>query len=216
MQLGVDKLGTAERAWMANLGIGQTQAAEILEAYNKQVGRKVVAGDLPYANHELWPTKIGDTFRSALANESNNQIVTPQLGDRPIFSATPVGKLLFQFRGYMMSNQARLIGRHAQLAALDETGARRVAFGSGLFGIVMMSAVIDGLKRGMSSNDADFEGFLKRWEDHPGESLYRALDRSSILGVITEGSSILDRAGGPSLSGGLQYAFGDVKSKNAA
>ncbi len=201
---------------MANLGIGQTQAAEILEAYNKQVGRKVVAGDLPYANHELWPTKIGDTFRSALANESNNQIVTPQLGDRPIFSATPVGKLLFQFRGYMMSNQARLIGRHAQLAALDETGARRVAFGSGLFGIVMMSAVIDGLKRGMSSNDADFEGFLKRWEDHPGESLYRALDRSSILGVITEGSSILDRAGGPSLSGGLQYAFGDVKSKNAA
>ena len=103
--------------------------------------------------------------------------------------------------------------RNAQLAALDETGARKVAFGAGLFGIVMMSAVIDGLKRGLSSNDADFDKFLQRWEDHPGESLYRALDRSSILGVITEGSSILDRAGGPSISGGLEYAFGDVQKQ---
>lgn len=214
VQLGIDKLGTSERAWIANLGIGPDQAAEILEAYNKQVGRKVVAGDLPYANHELWPTKAGDVFRSALANEANNVIVTPQLGDRPIFAATPVGRLLFQFRSYTMASQARLIGRHAQLAALDETGARKAAFGAGLFGLVMMSAVVDGLKRGMSSNDVDFDAFLQRWQDHPGESLYRALDRSAIIGVIAEGSSILDRAGGPSLSGGLKYAFGDLKPEH--
>lgn len=210
--VGVDKLSVPERAWMASLGIGPDQAAQIADAYAHQVGRKIVAG-IPYANHDIWPQEIGDIFRTALANESNNVVVTPQLGDRPIFASTPVGRLLFQFRGFMLANQARLLGRNAQLAVLDETGSRRIGFAAGLFGLVAMAALVDGLKRATSENEVSFDKFMKRWEEQPGESLYRALDRSSVLGVVLEASNIFGRAGGPSLQSGLEYAFGDVDKK---
>ncbi len=214
LNLGLDKLSKPERAWMASLGIGQDEAVEIAEAYSKQVGRKVVAG-IPYANHEIWPQGVGDRFRSALANEANNVIITPQLGDRPIFASTPIGRLLFQFRGFMLASQARLIGRNAQLAVLDESGERRLGFASGLFGLVFASAIIDGVKRALSSNDADFDKFITRWKEQPGESLYRSIDRANIFGVIFEGSNIVGRAGGPSIQSGLEYAFGDVGNKSS-
>ncbi len=210
-KVGYDKLGNAERAWMNSLGIGEVEAAKIKSLWEAQPEADKYRAGIAFANYESWADKkMAERFKAALANESNNVIVSPSAGDMPVFAATPYGRALFQFKSFSFANHARVLGRNIQLANLDREKALSVY--GGLAGLVMMAALVDSTKKWM--NDAGGEKFnegsaVERWTKNPGSALYDTLDRSGIFALIFEGSNILGKFGFPTIKGGFEKALGD-------
>lgn len=210
-KVGYGKLGNAERAWMNSLGIGEAEAAKIRSLWEAQPEADKYRAGIAFANYESWADKkTAERFKAALANESNNVIVSPSAGDMPVFAATPYGQALFQFKSFAFANHARVLGRNIQLANLDREKALSVY--GGLAGLVMMAALVDSTKKWM--NDAGGEKFnegsaVERWTKNPGSALYDTLDRSGVFALIFEGSNILGKFGFPTIKGGFEKALGD-------
>jgi len=86
-----------------------------------------------------------------------------------------------------------------------------------LFGLVLMSAGIDAMKRFVSNSDVEgslsdeneFQKYMDDWHNKPGQQLYNALDRAGHFGVLFEGSNIAEKLGLPSIQGGMRFATGE-------
>ena len=211
----------AERAWMLNLGINENGLAKIRAAFDGQEGSKFVDGtDLPIASFDKWTDQeAGELIRSAAFAESHNAVVTPHFSDKLRMAGTPLGRLILQFRSFMLANQMRVIGRNIQLASIDDAGSKRLGVYTGLFGLAMAGAMVDATKHMLgnttitgSSLDGDHSSFdrvVREWENAPGNALYNALDRSSMFGIVFEGSNMLDKLGLPNIRGGISNVLGD-------
>jgi hypothetical protein len=197
---GPNRISKVERAWLANLGIDAIDdLSRIKEAIEGQAEQRLAG--IPYLHHESWTDiDLQTKVKAALYNESLNTIVTPAIGDKPVFASTPTGRLLFQFKGFMLSAQSRMIARNMQLAKLDDEGSKRNAVYIGLLGLAGMQVLIDGIKRGMSENDADFAEWQDRWQKNPGASAYRVFETTGFYGPLVEGSSMIDSATGGAIS----------------
>lgn len=214
-------LSKAERAMMLNLGLNEASLARIGASFEGQAGSKWVAGtDLPIARFDEWADKeAGSLLRAAANQQSYSQVVTPHWADRLAFSESPYGKLVLQFRNFMIANQMRVIGRNVQLAAIDEAGGKRASVATALFGLAMMGAVVDATKHmlgnttisggSLDSENSSFDRVLREWEKTPGTALYNALDRTGIFGVVFEASNMAEKLGLPNIRGGMSMAAGD-------
>lgn len=106
---------------------------------------------------------------------------------------------MLQFRSFMIANQMRLIGRNMQLAQADNATALTVY--TGMFGLVMMGALIDGMKgvmsnttvtgQSLSDKQTAIQKVVDDWKGNPGKALYDALDRGGIFGPAFEGLAFL-------------------------
>jgi hypothetical protein len=153
-------------------------------------------------DHASWRDKqAAQLVRHALGEELNNQVVTPQSYDRMMFATTLQGRVLWQFRQHMISNQMRFIGRQVQLASLDMD--RAAGLSVGFVGLLTAGAMVDYLKQvsgqvGLAGNlDRNKSATERQWEEWsktPGMALYNMLDRSdAIPGIWTESANILDK-----------------------
>lgn len=214
---GYDKLTKAERAWMQSLGLGKAEMEKITRAYDGQSTDKIIGG-VAWGDHTVWKDQeAASLFRSALARESENVIVTPSLGDRPFIASAGVGKLPFQFKSYMFAAHARLWGRNAQLASIDGPfGQKAGEVYTGLLGLLFAAAVISETKKFLA--DAGKDDFtassrgLERWQKNPGSALYDTLDRTGVFGIIFEGSTVLGKIDSDlSIRSGLEVLLRDEK-----
>ena len=215
---GWSRITKAERAWLANLGIDADGLKAIKAAYEAQPGEKTSAG-IPIARFEEWDRSTADLFRRALTAESQNNVITPSFSDRPALAHNPMGRLLWQFRSHMITNQTRLIGRNIQLARIDDEGSKRLAVYTGFFGLAMMGALIDATKHMLavttatgSSLDLDRSAakrIIDEWRKTPGTALYNSLDRSGLFGPIFEASNIFEKLNLPNIRGGMSLIAGD-------
>lgn len=197
---GWDKLNKSEKAWLANLRIDGDGLKLIKDAHEAQAGDKFF-NDFPMLMHEDWGDRqAAQMVRHALGEELNNQVITPQGYDRMSFATTPQGRALWQFRQHMVSNQMRFIARQAQLASLD--GERTASLAVGFVGLVTAGALVDYLKQvsgqvgltgNLDRNKSATDRQLDEWTKTPGLALWNALDRSDTLGLIMEGSNVLDK-----------------------
>lgn len=205
------KLSKDRQAHLRLLGIGKDEADQIKKAYEAQTEKEF--GGIPFADHDNWPTEIGNIFRAAMNNDVRATIVTPGVGDKPLISHTVEGKLAFQFKSFMFAMSARFMGRQMQLANVsDELGKKANVYG-GVMALVAANVFIDGIKRALYLNSADFDEWLERAESTPGAVLYDSIDRSGTFGLVTEINNVLFSPGPMSnfgLRAGLQYAFGDT------
>lgn len=48
-------------------------------------------------------------FQAAVAKEIDNIVIVPGLGDKPLYAQTPIGKLLFQFKSFLMASTNRVM-----------------------------------------------------------------------------------------------------------
>ncbi|MBA2125866.1 hypothetical protein DLM45_06470 [Hyphomicrobium methylovorum] len=218
--VGHERLSQKNQAWLANLGIEAHDLAKIGDEYARQ-DLKHVAGVL-YADLDKWKDQdLAARFETAMRRENRNTIVTPGLGDRPQFTYDATGKLMYQFQSFMLIDQTRFLARQVQLANVGTDAAekmrQRVALGAGLSSIVMASVFVDSLKRALRDNDADWEAFVKRWEDNAGGSMYDALDRSGIMGSLFTASNTVGKLsnGQYSIRGGTQWLAGDAERSEA-
>jgi len=226
---GWQGLSKAERAWSLNLGLSEGSYARIRASFEGQAGAKWVEGtELPIGRFDEWGDKeIAGRFRAAINAESFNNVVAPHFSDKMALAGTPMGQLILQFRRFMLSNQMRIVGRNLQLARIDDAGAKRASVYGGLFGLVMMGAVVDATKHALGTTtitggnvDLDhnaFDRIIQDWEKNPGSALYNSLDRSGVFGVAFEGSNMLEKLGLPNVRGGMSHLLRDEnKEKGSA
>lgn len=221
---GWQGVSRVERAWMLNLGINEASLARIRTAFETQAGSKWVDGtDLPIPRFDEWADKeMGALFRGALGAEAHNNVITPHYTDKLAMSGNPVGQNILQFRRFMFSQQARVIGRNIQLASIDEAGGKRASVATALFGLAMMGAIVDATKQTLGSttitggniraNQGALDHVISEWENNPGSALYNSLDRAAFFPIVFEGNNMLEKLGLPNLRGGMSRAFGDEKA----
>lgn len=217
---GYSKLSKRERALMDNLGLDAETLERIRKSYEGQSTRDVMGA--PVAQWDEWAdVAAAEKMKAALGREVNNQIITPEMSDLPTFYATPVGRMLMQFKSHMLASQARVVGRNVQLAGLGENARDGMAgFYVGMSGMLVLAGVADYLKamagtstidgtEKRSKNESAHDVYMKRWEDNPAGSFFNVLDRSSFSPVLSEWDGLMSKMAGISARRAAGLMAGD-------
>ena len=145
--------------------------------------------------HDWVDTGAADAYLYALHRDINHIIVTPNIGDTPLFTSTEFGALMFQFKKFSFAATNRII-----LSGLQNPDKN---FLSGLALLVALGGVVHALRT--EAHDRDYS-------DLPfGEKLTGAIDRSAVLGIIMDGNNMLEKISNnsvglrPILGGGQSY-----------
>lgn len=179
---GFDSLSPAERKYMGYLGVGRGTAEDIGRLFARH--GETVDG-VHIANSTAWgDDAVSAAARRALYAATNKDVdsimVTPGIGDVPLFSHTPLGKSIFQFKSFATASNQRVL-----LRGLQEDKTRFVA------GITYMSAI------------GAFSYWLKQIEsgqevsNNPGKWAMEGLDRSGVFALGFEINNTMEKLGVP-------------------
>lgn len=186
---------------LAQLGISPDMARRIAAQYAKH-GK--VARSVSVSNTQNWiDAQAVETFRIALRRATDQIIVTPGIGDRPIpLVTTEWGKLISQFRTFSFAAVNRsLIPMMQELRHFDVATMNGIMLQTALGAFVYAFAA---KSRGRELPDASTDEGMRLW-------VAEAVDRSGLLGFYSDMNNIaevLSRgtiginaiAGGPVLS----------------
>ena len=170
------KLGKLEIAKLARAGIDKDMAARINEQYKIHGQRQ---GSVKIARLNLWEDDLArQTYADALARDIARAIVTPGLGDPPLWMNTELGGLIGQFKKFSAGAFERVT-----TAGLQERNA------STLHGLIMMVGIgmlIDQFR-------ADQIGIQNQSIE---DRIVGGIDRSGVLGwlgdIVNAASTIVD------------------------
>lgn len=184
---------------LAKLGIDNNMAARIQQQFNKH--GKTVDG-LRIGNSSAWDDPaVRTAFESAVVKDVNNTIVTPGIGDTPLWSSSQMGKLIFQFKSFIFGSYNRATAGGIQ--------AGDAQFYYGLAMQLMLGAMTYAIKNTIAGRDVDYA---------PEKLVLEGVDRSGVLGPLMEFNNTLEKVSagtlgfGPALGTGTQSRYA---SRNA-
>lgn len=184
---------------LAKLGIDDNMAARIQQQFNKH--GKTVDG-LRIGNSSAWDDPaVRAAFESAVVKDVNNTIVTPGIGDTPLWSSSQMGKLIFQFKSFIFGSYNRATAGGIQ--------AGDAQFYYGLAMQLMLGAMTYAIKNTIAGRDVDYA---------PEKLVLEGIDRSGALGPLMEFNNTLEKVSagtlglGPALGTGTQSRYA---SRNA-
>ncbi|CAI1034765.1 hypothetical protein [Serratia fonticola] len=184
---------------LAKLGIDDNMAARIQQQFNKH--GKTVDG-LRIGNSSAWDDPaVRAAFESAVVKDVNNTIVTPGIGDTPLWSSSQMGKLIFQFKSFIFGSYNRATAGGIQ--------AGDAQFYYGLAMQLMLGAMTYAIKNTIAGRDVDYA---------PEKLVLEGVDRSGVLGPLMEFNNTLEKVSagtlgfGPALGTGTQSRYA---SRNA-
>ncbi|WP_447885135.1 hypothetical protein [Serratia fonticola] len=184
---------------LAKLGIDDNMAARIQQQFNKH--GKTVDG-LRIGNSSAWDDPaVRAAFESAVVKDVNNTIVTPGIGDTPLWSSSQMGKLVFQFKSFIFGSYNR--------ATVGGIQAGDAQFYYGLAMQLMLGAMTYAIKNTIAGRDVDYA---------PEKLVLEGVDRSGVLGPLMEFNNTLEKVSagtlgfGPALGTGTQSRYA---SRNA-
>ena len=131
-------------------------------------------------------------FQASVAKEIDNIVIVPGLGDKPLFAQTPAGKLIFQFKTFLMAATNRVMVSGIQRRHDINTYLGVLS----MLSMGALSYVVASLVRG-NEPDMSFENLS-----------IEAIDKSGILGIWGELGNISAKALG--FTGTSRYASRDV------
>ena len=131
-------------------------------------------------------------FQASVAKEIDNIVIVPGLGDKPLFAQTPAGKLLFQFKTFLMAATNRVTVSGIQRRHDVNTYLGVLA----MLSMGALSYVVASLVRG-NEPDLSFKNLS-----------LEAVDKSGLLGIWGELGNISAKALG--FTGTSRYASRDV------
>lgn len=158
---------------LAQLGIGENEAALIAEQINKHSDK----GDIWLANAGEWDKEIAQIFKNAIIKDTDSMIVTPGVGDIPLWMRSPTGKLVGQFKSFVFASHNRML-----IAGLQQ---RDAAYFNGL----MMSMALGTMTYAMKE--------IVRGEapsSEPEKILAEAVDYSGVFALMAETNGIVEKA----------------------
>lgn len=199
--------GEAEK--LARAGIDKPMAERIareFEAHGTR-GEKILV-----ANTEKWTdAEAVAAYRSALVADVDRTIVTPGVGDTPLWTSSQFGSLVSQFKKFALASTQRVL-----ISGLQD---RDMAFWTGAAALVGMGMVADYLKSTIQSGS---DWTKKPWQERVGN----AVDRSGVGGYFMEANNIIERLsdnrvgvrpfmGGPQRRVGFESKVGAVAGPTA-
>ena len=160
-----DKWKTA----LASSGIDQDMARRIAVQFEKH-GDKTKHNFM--ANAAKWEDDAAaDAFGTALNRDINITIVTPGLGDTPLWMSTEMGGLLSQFKKFAMGATQRMMMRGMQEKDLDFMFGSLLLMGSGM----ILDKIYTEYRFGRDYSKKSFT-----------DKLLTAFDRSGLAGIYTD------------------------------
>ncbi len=179
--------GAAAAKKLAKLGINPNMAGRIRSEFQKH--GEVIDG-WHIGNFEKWDDQhVAGVFQSAVLKDVNNTVITPGIGDTPLWASTPLGKTVFQFKSFATASYNR-----ATLGGLQE-GTAQFYYGTAFQ--IGLGALTYALKQAANGKDIDTS---------PQKLLLEGLDRSGILGPLMEYNNMAEKASGGMV--GLGAIFG--------
>ncbi len=179
--------GAATTKKLAKLGINPNMAGRIRGEFQKH--GEVIDG-WHIGNFEKWDDQyVAGVFQSAVLKDVNNTVITPGIGDTPLWASTPLGKTVFQFKSFATASYNR-----ATLGGLQE-GTAQFYYGTAFQ--IGLGALTYALKQAANGKDVDTS---------PQKLVLEGLDRSGILGPLMEYNNMAEKASGGMV--GLGAIFG--------
>lgn len=158
---------------LAQLGIGKNDAELIAE----QIKKHSDTGDLWLPNADAWDKPARDIFRSALTKDVDSTIITPGVGDKPLWMSTPTGKMIGQFKSFVFASHGRML-----VAGLQQ---RDAAFYNGLMVSVALGAMTYSVKELSRGKEPDTS---------PQKMLGEAVNYSGVFALMAEVNGIVEKA----------------------
>lgn len=174
---------------LAQVGIDRSMGLRIAKQFD-EFGS--VDSGARIANTERWTDQgARDSFRQALRKDVDTVIVTPGIGDRPLWMSSEVGKTIGQFKSFAMASTLRVLMLSAQqrdMAALN--------------GILLSTAL------GMMVYSQKTWQAGKPLADDPVTWIKEGVDRSGVSGMVMDLNNMLEKVnlgasriiGGPAAS----------------
>ncbi|WP_342601449.1 hypothetical protein AAFQ97_09455 [Proteus terrae] len=184
----------ASNARLAKLGIDEGMLGRIQQQFAKH--GETVDG-LRIGNSSKWDDPVvRGAFESAVMKDVNNTVITPGIGDTPLWSSGLFGKHIFQFKSFIFGsfNRATISGIQA--------GDAHFYYGMALQ--IMLGSLTYAIKNTLAGRDVDWS---------PEKLIIEGVDRSGILGPLMEFNNILEKASegtiglGPALGTGTQSRY---------
>jgi len=175
---GVVKLseGKASKSMITRLaasGIGVPQAKAIAKQFQKHGD----TGSLNLSNGHLWDNHEAlEVFRAAVLKDVDRTIVTPGLGEKPLWTSSETGKLIFQFKTFAASAHNKILVADLQYRDAEALNGflLSVAFGTAAYGAKEFVA-----GREISSD--------------PKKLIVESLDRSGVFGYFWDANNIVEK-----------------------
>lgn len=162
---------------LAKLGINDNMAARIRREFEKH--GEVIEG-WHIGNFEKWDDQhVAGVFQSAVLKDVNNTVITPGIGDTPLWASTPLGKTIFQFKSFATASYNR-----ATLGGLQE-GTGQFYYGTAFQ--IALGALTYALKQSANGKEVDWS---------PQKLAIEGIDRSGILGPLMEYNNMAEKATG--------------------
>lgn len=169
--------GAAPASRIAKLGISPATAARINEQFRKH--GEVLDG-WHIGNFEKWDDDYAaGVFQSAVLKDTNNIIITPGVGDTPLWASSPIGRTVFQFRSFTTASYNR-----ATIGGLSE-GTAQFYYGTAFQ--IALGALTYALKQAANGKEIDWS---------PQKLTLEGVDRSGILGPLMEYNNMAEKASG--------------------
>ncbi|MFM4124560.1 hypothetical protein AB8R75_06630 [Klebsiella quasipneumoniae subsp. similipneumoniae] len=169
--------GAAPASRVAKLGISPATAARINEQFRKH--GEVLDG-WHIGNFEKWDDDYAaGVFQSAVLKDTNNIIITPGVGDTPLWASSPIGRTVFQFRSFTTASYNR-----ATIGGLSE-GTAQFYYGTAFQ--IALGALTYALKQSANGKEVDWS---------PQKLALEGIDRSGILGPLMEYNNMAEKATG--------------------
>ncbi|WP_164096871.1 hypothetical protein [Serratia marcescens] len=179
--------GAAAAKKLAKLGINPNMAGRIRSEFQKH--GEVIDG-WHIGNFEKWDDQhVAGVFQAAVLKDVNNTVITPGIGDTPLWASTPLGKTVFQFKSFATASYNR-----ATLGGLQE-GTAQFYYGTAFQ--IGLGALTYALKQAANGKEVEMT---------PQKLVLEGLDRSGILGPLMEYNNMAEKASGGMV--GLGAIFG--------
>lgn len=162
---------------LAKLGINDNMATRI-QAEFRAHGENIDGWHI--GNFEKWDDQhVAGVFQAAVLKDVSNTVITPGIGDTPLWASTPLGKTVFQFKTFATSSYNR-----GTLGGLQE-GTAQFYYGTAFQ--IGLGSLTYALKEAANGKEVDWS---------PNKLVLEGLDRSGILGPLMEYNNMAEKASG--------------------
>lgn len=180
------KLAQKDIQRLAKLGLGEGDLIAIAKQYEKHGDTiKQGSGKLLLSRAYDWDdVNLAEKFKAVLTKEVDTTVITPGVGDKPLWFSSEVGKTMFQFKSFVVASLNRGL-----IPSLQQNDAK------------MYAGVVSQVALGMFAYQ--LTQFVKGEElsSDPQQLIKEGVDRSGVIAVLTTGLGTVETVLGTNIVG---------------
>ena len=185
-------LKASEVRFLASKGFDDIKLRDIAKEVKKH-------GDDNIIGIDKWDNQVlARDFKASLVKMVDETIVTPGTGDKPLSMNGNMGKIFFQFKSFTLSATQKIA-----IAGLQQ-GDKNVV--SGAMTMVALGSLAYVVKEKAAGREPDYS---------PDNLITQGVERSGVLGIITEAHGVFDKLTGLGMSRLTGVEMSRYKSRGA-